>query len=154
MILDTIKHCHRYFDSHPGFKEAFNFILKTQSQPFLPCRLELEGTHIIAIVESGEGKSRNGARLEAHRKYIDIQFTFSGTEEIGWSPLNVCRTISHPYNPEKDIEFFSDIPLCWLPIPQHSFAIFFPDDAHAPLATKENVNKIIMKVPLNPERIL
>lgn len=148
MILDKLFHCHRYFNAYPGFKEAFKFLQEMETKPFSPARFELAGSEIIAIIESSLGRTRKGAKLEAHRKYIDIQYTFSGIEEIGWRPLAECQSISQPYNSDKDIEFFSDEPLCWLPLPMHSFAIFFPEDVHAPLASNQSVNKIIMKVPV------
>jgi len=150
MIVDKLEHCHRYFKVHKGFKEAFQFI-----QDFIPDgslepkKIQLDGPNLIAIVESPEGRGRSGARLESHRKYIDIQFTFEGSEEIGWRPYHQCRHVTQPYNDEKDIEFFSDAPSLWLPVPQGTFAIFFPqEDSHAPLASSNTVHKIIMKVAI------
>jgi biofilm protein TabA len=151
MILDTLDNCVRYFQIHPGFKEAFTFIQQAVlSKQFNPSKKELLGPNLIAIQEICEGKTRHGAILEAHRKYIDIQYTFSGREEIGWKPFHDCKNISKPYDQEKDISFFGDSPAFWIPIPQGSFAIFYPDDAHAPLGCVETVNKIIMKVAVKP----
>lgn len=149
MILDQLIHAHYYFGLHAGFKKAFEFIQKTKNTPFEPQRIQLDGEDLIAILEAPESRGHSGARLEAHRKYIDIQYTFSGTEEIGWKPYHECRQVTQPYSQEKDIEFFGDFPTLWLPIPAETFAIFFPHDAHAPLAASKPVRKIIMKVAVN-----
>ncbi len=146
MILDQLTHLHLYADMYPGFKKAFDFIVSHKDKPFEAQRLHLDGDNLIAIMEAPESRGHAGARLEAHRKYIDIQYTFSGTEEIGWSPHHACKQVSQAYHLEKDIEFFSDMPTLWLPIPAGSFAIFFPHDAHAPLAATMPIQKIIMKI--------
>jgi YhcH/YjgK/YiaL family protein len=144
MIIDKLDRAKRYYNVHPLFEEAFRF-LETIGQ-FEPGEKLLKGTALKAIFQEVPGRSRKEARLEAHRKYIDIQYTLVGEEEIGWSPKEACKTVSEPYSPEKDIEFFRDRPLVFIPIPHHSFAIFFPEDAHAPFVARCTLQKIILKV--------
>jgi beta-galactosidase beta subunit len=45
-----------------------------------------------------------------------------------------------------DIEFYANSPTVWLAVPAGSFAIFFPDDVHAPLGTDGFIHKIVIKV--------
>lgn len=149
MILDTLENYLLYLNMHPLFGKAFDFLRRPDLKETEPGRYELQESSLIAIVEPGQGKTRERARLESHRKYIDIQYTLTGAEEIGWKPRKNCQQISRAYNPEKDIEFYADTPDLWLPIPSHHFAIFFPHDAHAPLAGNDTVHKVIMKVALN-----
>lgn len=146
MIIGHLSHCHRYFSTHPLFKTAFNFIMQVIETPPEQGKHYLVGDSLIGIVETGEGKTREKARLEAHRKYIDIQFASKGVEEIGWKRHSDCKNLSNPYIAEKDIEFFADKPDLWIPLIHDAFAIFFPEDAHAPLAGSGPVHKIIMKV--------
>ena len=47
---------------------------------------------------------------------------------------------------QNDVEFFSDMPENWLSLPAGHFAIFFPDDAHAPLAGRGALTKAVMKI--------
>lgn len=149
MIIDQLENWRRYLNVHPGFKKAFQGLTHFASKPFVSGRHELWGPRLIAIVEAGEGRSRQHAPLEAHRRYIDIQFTYQGSEEIGWKHYNTCQSVKEAYSDERDIEFFADAPDLWLPLPVHSFAIFFPEeDAHAPLAGVAPVQKIIMKVAI------
>lgn len=146
MIIDLLSNSQRYFTLHREFENAFTFIQRYTH--FEPDRLHLPGSDMIAIIELAQGKSRSGARLEVHRKYIDIQYVFEGHEEIGWKPLKNCLSCSQPYHEEKDIQFFSDSPLVWTSLEKGFFAIFFPEDAHAPLASNSEVKKIIIKVPV------
>lgn len=146
MIVDQLNNAHRYYHVHNGFEEAFEFLKRFDGQHFEQTRIQLDGTRLIAIIEPAVGRGRQKSPLEAHRKYIDIQYSFEGNEEIGWKPYQDCLSVSQSYNEEKDIEFFSDVPAVWLPVPARSFAIFFPEDAHAPLAGVTAVKKIIMKI--------
>ena len=148
MIVDTLERANRYFSVHPRFKEAFTFIRQFNEAGFVSEKVPLDGQNLIAIMEAKGGRGRAEAPLEAHRRYIDIQFTLQGNEEIGWKPYCECKTVSRIYDEEKDIEKFSDAPALWVLVPPTSFAIFFPEDAHAPLAGSSDTRKIIMKVLL------
>src|SRR5512138_922634 len=148
MIIDSLRQGHQYASLNPRFPRAFEF-LQSASLPLLPeGRYEVDGSDLVAIVVSARGKTRTEAKLEAHRKFIDIQYVVRGREEMGWAPLSACANIESSYDEERDILFFKDPPLTWPEVPPGSFAIFFPDDAHAPLVSAEEVHKVIMKVRL------
>ena len=69
-----------------------------------------------------------------------------GDERFGWRPLEDCHEVAEPYNAERDLGFFADRPTVWLPLAAGQFAIFFPADAHAPLAGEGPVHKVVIKV--------
>jgi len=48
-----------------------------------PGRYNLVGDDLIVIVDHAQGKTRDLARLECHRRYIDIQLVLDGMEEMG-----------------------------------------------------------------------
>ncbi len=143
MILDSLAHAERYYSLHPAFRKAFEYLRKGN---FTPGRHELEKTHLLAIGDDTNGKGHEKARLEAHKRYIDIQYALDGNDEIGWRPTHNCHGIAEAYNEEKDIVFYTEKPWVWLPVPKGYFAIFFPEDAHAPLAGNGPIQKIVMKV--------
>ena len=97
------------------------------------------------LVSDDQGRGVEGARLEFHRRYIDIQVAIAGSEAIGWRPLGDCHSIVEPYLSERDIGFCGDRPETWL-APPGRFAAFFPDDAHAPLAGQGPLRKAVVKV--------
>ena len=146
MILDTLKNADRYAGLHPEFAEAFAFLKRPGLQELPAGRCEVLGKRVFAIVGKDDGKGRENARLEAHRKYIDIQYVISGDEWIGWRDLAACRDTGLGYDEQKEIEFYTAAPVKWFRVPPGSFAIFFPEDAHAPLAGEGPVHKVVMKV--------
>ena len=95
---------------------------------------------------NGQGRGAEQALLEFHRRYIDIQFVVAGIDLIGWLPTPSCQRVSTPYDEAKDVGFFYDRPATWLSVAAGQFALFFPEDAHAPLAGQGAVHKAVVKV--------
>ncbi len=147
MILARLEQADRYLAINSDFPAAIAF-LRGQSLADLPLgRIEIAGT-MYAMVSRSPGRQRSEGRLEAHRKYIDIQFVIAGVEEMGWKARSRCQRPQHQYDPEKDIEFFADVPNSYVTVHPGEFVIFFPDDAHAPLIGTGVVHKVVIKVPL------
>lgn len=148
MILDVLTRSGRYSDLHPDFAAAFDFLRRRDLADLPAGRHEVCGNRVFAIVGRDTGRGREKSPLETHRKYIDIQFVVSGDEWIGWRDVNTCRDSGLGYSTEKEIEFYTAAPEKWFRVPPKSFAIFFPEDAHAPLAGKGPVHKVVVKVAL------
>lgn len=147
MILDKLSESARYAALHPDFARAFEFLSKTNLGNLAAGRHDIDGDRMFVLIDHKEGRGRDGARLEAHRKYIDIQYTFEGMEEIVWSPLDACRPPSGGFDEANDIGFFNDDrPATWVSVPPGLFAIFLPHDAHAPLAGRGLLKKAIIKI--------
>ncbi len=146
MILDSLAGCSRYSSVHPRLARAFEFLTTTDLASLPAGRHPIEGDEIYVSVDYVDGRGRDGARLEAHRAYIDIQVTIEGAEEIGWRPLADCRQPAGDFSEGRDIGFYDDPPVAWFPMPFGQFAVFFPDDAHAPLGASGPVKKAIVKV--------
>ncbi len=155
MIFSALSQSSRYAALHPLFQRAFDYIRDTDLYNMAPGRYPIVGDDLIAIVEHVPGKTRNQARLEAHRKYIDIQLVLEGIDEMGWKPLADCHNPLGEHSVEKDIRFFHDAPASYVPVPPDHFCIFFPEDAHAPLIAGNNqaggtIRKVIFKVAVSP----
>ncbi len=150
MIFDSTISAGRYAALHPLFPRAFDYIRTTDLRALAPGRYPIVGEDLFAIVEQVPGRTRAMAKLEAHRRYIDIQLVLEGIDEMGWKPLADCHNPVSEHNPEKDIRFFYDAPAAWIATPPDHFCIFFPEDAHAPLVSSGQVRKVIFKVAVNP----
>ena len=146
MILSSLSQCDRYAALHPLFQKAFDHIRGTDLYNIAPGRYPLLGDELIAIVENVSGRSMQMARLEAHRRYIDIQLVLDGDETMGWKPLADCLNPVSEHSVDKDIRFFYDAPASWVAVPPDHFCIFFPEDAHAPLVGSGDIRKVIFKV--------
>jgi YhcH/YjgK/YiaL family protein len=146
MLVDYLQNADRYRPLHSGFARGFDFLRSQDAAQLADGRHEIDGTRLFALVSRQPGRGRDDSMLEAHRKYIDIQFVVQGEDCIGWMPLSDCQQVSSPYDGDKDLVFFADRPATWLAIPRGAFAIFYPEDAHAPLAMQGPLHKIILKV--------
>ena len=109
---------------------------------------------IYANIESYNTKNLLDAKLEAHKKYIDLQFLLKGEERINYANIDGL-TIINEYNPDKDILFYKT-PLSGvgrLYLNKKKFAIFYPQDAHAPQINSgdlsNQVKKVVVKIAVN-----
>ena len=150
MIFSSLSQSSRYAALHPLFQRALDHIRDTDFFALAPGRYNIVGEDLIAIVEQVPGKTKEMARLEAHRRYIDIPLVLEGDEQMGWKPLADCHNPVSEHSMEKDIRFFHDAPASWVAVPPDHFCIFFPEDAHAPLVANGQVRKVIFKVAVNP----
>ena len=145
MIKDELKNYSCYVNCNSHFEKAFEFLLKGDFECCRGKRFEIDGTNVYA--ESGEFKLRSlkDAPLEAHDRYIDIQYCIKGEEDFGWSERKDC-TVRQPYDNERDIVFFDAAKSVSFSLVGGEFAIFYPEDAHAPLVGEGTVEKIVVKV--------
>ena len=147
-MIDVLGQSARYSHLHPAFARAFAFLRETDFSSLPPGRHDIEEDAIYVSIDHVEGRGREGARLESHRRHIDIQLTVRGVEQIGWKPLVSCQALDDEFVESRDVGFYRDQPDTWLALPPGTFAIFFPEDAHAPLAGNGPVRKAIVKVRL------
>ena len=126
--------------------EAF---LRTTDLARLPeGRTELQGTDLyVSCSPAARTRPAGEAPLEAHRGYIDVQVVLQGRDTMGWAPLEVCTDVSEPYDVGRDIVFFRNSPQSWIQVEPGQIAVFFPEDAHAPLVGDGTaVHKLVVKV--------
>ena len=152
MILDTLANAGRYAAVHAGFALAFEFLMTKDLTTLAPGRHDIDGDRMYVSIDHKAGRGEDGARLEAHRRYIDIQYTIGGDELIGWMPLAGCTAPDGAFDETKDVGFFADRPATWVSVPPGSFTIFFPHDAHAPLAGHGLLKKAIVKIAVEFQR--
>ena len=149
MITDLFEQRRRYTSLSPRFAAAFEFLEKlSANQPVGRC--DIDGDNCFALVQAYTARPVAQAIFEAHRQYIDIQFIQAGCETILWSPLAALTEVTQPYAAEKDIACFAN-PSVWTPVNLSAgqFAIFFPEDGHAPgleCGGPSEVRKIVIKV--------
>lgn len=147
MILTSVQDPGAAHQAHPLFAAAFGFLQHAEALRVADGRHDIEGG-AFALVSSIEGRGVEAARLEAHDRFIDIQCAVAGMDVVGWRPRGDCHLVVEPYNAEKDIAFYADAPLQWHLLLPGIAAIYFPEDAHEPLAGRGPVRKIVVKVPV------
>lgn len=150
MIHDDIEHAGIYEALHPGLGRAFAFLCRRDLADLPPGRHPIDGDRVYAMVAKGAGRSAAEALLEAHDRYLDIQYVLSGVDDMGYKPREACSRPSGEYDPRGDVAFFSDEPEVWLNMRPGRFAVFFPQDAHMPMVSMGELHKVIVKVAVAP----
>ena len=147
MIVDSLSNAKKYFSVHPLFEKAFAFIGQTDLARETDGKKDIEdGLKAIFSNAAGKTKEASLAKFECHDQHIDIQLCISGLETIGWKPREKCVMPNGEYNAEKDVRFFSDAPDMFFQLTDGQFAIFFPEDVHAPMIGEGMIKKLVIKV--------
>jgi len=134
MIFDRIENLERYAGTIPGAREIAAFISRATTDGPKPGRYELDGRDLFIGISEYHPKTFDPGRIEYHRKYIDIQLVFSGSESIYYAPIGGLEEVK-AYSEE------SDYGLCRVPgeaaavklgLEPGNFAVFFPEEGHLP----------------------
>jgi len=146
MILDTLRSAGYYFDVHGGLEAGFAFIQDAVRGALPDGEYDIDGGKVYAVVSSCSGVGRGKARLESHKKFIDIQYCLEGRDVIGWKHIDECLHPEQPYDEARDIQFFSDRADTWVELAGETFCVLFPHDTHAPLAASGKCRKVVVKI--------
>lgn len=150
MLLFPLDDSQAYDRLHPEFAAVLAFLNQHRNGTLEVGKHDIPETQSFAIVSQDLGRGKSDSPLEVHRQYIDIQFVVEGKELIGWSPLATCRQPTAAFDITRDVGFFQDLPQSWFVVRPGQCAVFYPEDAHAPLAASGPVHKIVAKIPRNP----
>jgi biofilm protein TabA len=149
MIIDTIQNATKYFSVHPLFARAFEFIDQTDLANAADGKSDIsEGLKAIFSNKPGVAAEVSVAKFECHDQHIDIQLCINGVETIGWKPREKCITENGGYNPDKDVQLYNEQPDMFFQLTDGQFAVFFPEDVHAPMIGDGEIKKLVIKVKI------
>ncbi len=146
MILDTLSHIETYRGVHPRFRDAIAFLNRSDLRSLPEGRIPIDDDSLYATVQRKHGCRPEEAILEAHSRYIDIQVLLDGVERIGWRARDGALQMAGPFDATRDVVLFRDAPEAFVTLHAGMFAIFFPQDAHAPMIADVILHKIVIKV--------
>jgi biofilm protein TabA len=130
-----------------GLEVAFRFLEQTKLADLPLGRTEIEGSDVFVMLSRGPSKDPAQARLEAHRKYIDVQYVVSGQEQMGILPSPEGLTVTQAYDETKDVEFFeTPKTLPTLAVRAGSFAVFLPGQPHKPACHLDGPHEVLKAV--------
>lgn len=145
MVIDTIENLEKYVSLNPLFKDVVEFIKSNRLDDLEVGKHAIKGADLFVNIQMAKGKSKDIALLETHKKMIDIQIPLSAPETYGYTPL--CDLPEAEYNEEKDITKYVGEANTYVRCKPGEFAIFFPQDGHAPCISGEaEIKKAIFKV--------
>ena len=131
MIIDTLDNLAKYVDVNPLFADVVEFLKKNDLATMESGKYPIKDKDLFVNITTAKGKAPDEAVLETHVKMIDIQIPIDAPETYGYTPL--CRLPEEEYNAEKDITKYPDLMAeSFIDCQPGRFAIFFPQDGHAP----------------------
>lgn len=147
MIIDSLKNAKKYYSVHPLFEQAFEWI---QSQDL--ANLEVSKWEIAEGLKAGssdkEAYTTETAKFECHNNWLDIQVALAPKETFGYSERSRVSDPAGEYNAEKDVIFWKDKPDTYFDLQFGQFAVFFPEDVHAPQIGEGMIKKLVVKIKL------
>ena len=151
--IETVKEQINY----KKFEKAFLYIQKLQDKNTLEykslanigldeCNKIVLDENCFVLEQAYITKDKRDCFFESHRKYIDIQYIFEGSEIMEVENINKLQ-ITQEYNESLDFAKYEQKPnSSTLIINENELAIFYPNDAHMPCIKVDNNQKIIKAV--------
>ena len=135
----------RYASVIPGLQGAIDFVNALDHRE--PGSYPIPGGKVM--LQKGTTHAFEGARAEAHKKFLDIQMVLEGSEYCGWESIDKL-TADGEFNDEKDVGFYVGA-MKPLQITAGMCYILYPEDGHAPcthLAEPTEYTKLVIKLEL------
>ena len=147
MIKDKLTNAHIYYPLSENLKKGFEWLKSLELLNIEHKKYVIDGDAVWANVQ--EYETKDDAKYETHRKYIDIQYMIKGKEFVGVTDKTNCSTCES-YNPDTDLEFMDiNVKEEYQILNEGDFLVFYPTDAHKPSINpdeKLKVKKVIVKV--------
>ena len=145
MVIDTLDKLGFYACLNPLFKDVVDFLKNNDLNKLEEGKHYIKGKDLFLNMQTAKGKTKEQAKLETHRNMIDIQIPLSASETYGYTPLRDLPELE--YNAEKDIIKYEGLADTYVTCKPGEFAIFFPQDGHAPcISDQPEIKKAIFKI--------
>ena len=152
MVVDVLKNAALYESIHPSFAVDVNEAERLIAENAPTGRYELpDGAYLM--VQGYDTTPTETPTFEAHRAYADVQIMIKG-DEVCYVAERQALSVTNEYTADGDYELLSADKVAGVhtvSLVDGVFAVFFPEDAHAPgiaNGTAAPVRKIVVKLPL------
>lgn len=145
MIIDNLENLMQYAPLNPLIEEVWKFMQTHDWKNMANGHYEIILNRLFVNIEDDKGKQKDEAVIEYHRKMIDIQVPMNYCETYGYIPVRDLPKV--PFDTEKDIaKVLNAHPRCYVTLLPGEFAIFFPQDGHAPCISEGKLHKAVFKL--------
>lgn len=145
MIVDKLANLRLYVALNPLFEDIDDFMRHNELTKLGNGRHIIKGDRLFINVEDDNGKSRDEAVFEYHRRKIDIQIPLNIPETYGYTP--VAELPPADFDVEKDIaKVYGVTPRNFITVNPGEFIMFYPQDGHAPCIADGIIHKAVFKV--------
>ncbi|EMW5168639.1 YhcH/YjgK/YiaL family protein [Raoultella sp. XY-1] len=136
-----------------AIEKALDFLRTTDFSKLETGVVEIEGRTIFAQILDLTTRPHDELRPEVHRRYLDIQFLYSGEEQIGVAIDTGNNVVNEELLEQRDIIFYHHSENeSLIEMRPGNYAIFFPQDVHRPACNKHRataIRKIVVKVAIS-----
>ncbi len=151
MIVDKIENAHLYAGMSDKIAAALDIIKDKTTAQKEDGRYEVQGSDIFYLVQRYATVGIEEGNLEAHKRFIDLQYVANGQEILGYAPTDNLE-IATPYDEDKDCILYK-VPQQMTPVylSEGAFCILWPGDTHLPgrsVDGRDDVCKIVVKIPI------
>ena len=96
MVVDRLENIEKYASLNPLFAQAIEFLKSHDLNALEVGKTELKGKDLLVNVAQTKPKTKEDAKLETHKDFIDIQIPLSGTEIMGYTAAKDCMPEDAP----------------------------------------------------------
>lgn len=145
MIIDKIENLGMYRGLNPLFDAVIRFMEDNDLKRLENGKHLIQDGRLFVNIQDAQGKTVDEAVIEYHKKMIDIQIPLNKPETYGYTP--VADLPEADFNVEKDIAKIPGVRArSYVTANPGEFAMFFPQDGHAPCIADGSLHKAIFKV--------
>lgn len=152
MVIDKLENAYLYAGLSAKIRRGLEVLKDKKLSAKKDGRYEVEGDELYYMIQRYTTKPIEEGRLEAHKKYIDIQFAAEGEEMIGHSEISQLN-IDKPYDEAKDVAFYeAPEKINTIKLGKEMFCILFPQDGHIPgcqMDGPSEILKVVVKVKIS-----
>ena len=98
MVVDRLENIEKYASLNPLFAQAIEFLKSHDLNALEVGKTELKGKDLLVNVAQTKPKTKEDAKLETHKDFIDIQIPLSGTEIMGYTAAKDCMPHMSKHN--------------------------------------------------------
>jgi biofilm protein TabA len=154
MIVAKLDQIAQQAELFPRLRKGLDYLQNLDPRGLEPGTVEIDGRQVYAMIQTYTSREvTENPRFEAHRRYLDIQYLVSGTEAMGWAPLDQLE-VNVPYIDDRDV-MLGTVPAqarTLVPFSAGYAILLFPSDAHGPglaAGEPEPIVKVVVKVLLD-----
>lgn len=151
MIVDKIKNIKAYTGLSANICKALELLKNTDFSAVKDGKYEVSDK-MFYIVQRYVSQPFNDGKIEAHKKYIDVQYIASGAEIIGHAFLDDL-VLMQDYDIATDCMFYQRPNYATaIHLQAGDFCVFYPHDGHMPcryLDAAGDILKVVVKIEVN-----
>lgn len=154
--VDAEQFYEQYQKNREVWDAVFAFMRDTRLDTLSVGERPLAGFGDRCLLRVTEGRTKPGEepqRLEHHKRYIDLQYNRTGSEQIAWAGPEGATLVTE-YDPVRDVAFYTtNGPVAYYRSTPDRFFLCFPSDYHMPSLNDgemQTVKKLVVKIEYVP----